>query len=72
VYPPRYGDYPYAPRLAPLERNKEMAGVIDHAAAFVCGWSRGTTNMIAHCFAAGVSVEVYVYDEREGGGAVPT
>lgn len=58
---PTYDRYP--PKVAPLWRNAEMASMADHCAVFIRGWSSGSLNMIANAYAAGVPVEVYVYDD---------
>lgn len=59
VRPSGYGRYG---RAAPLWRNARMAGMVDHCVVFWCRGSRGSENMIANAYAAGVPVEVYVYD----------
>lgn len=57
---PEYGRYPRW--VAPLYRNARMAGMVDHCAVFWRAGSRGSENMIGNAYAAGVPVEVYLYE----------
>ena len=61
VYRPAYPEFRGRERVAPLWRNADMVADADHCAAFWQGGSRGTANLIANAYAAGVPVEIYVY-----------